>query len=87
MTRNLPITAIELEGFQCFEKSTRIEFAPITLLYGPNSAGKVQFSMHWISSQSSGILMTKIIRKSTRSLIVGRGKQTGLRKKTVALFE
>jgi hypothetical protein len=40
MTRNLPITAIELEGFQCFEKSTRIEFAPITLLYGPNSAGK-----------------------------------------------
>lgn len=40
MTRNLPITAIELEGFQCFEQPTRIEFAPITLLYGPNSAGK-----------------------------------------------
>ena len=40
MTKNLPITAIELEGFQCFEKPTRIEFAPITLLYGPNSAGK-----------------------------------------------
>lgn len=34
------ITAIELENFQSIEARTRIEFRPITLLYGPNSAGK-----------------------------------------------
>lgn len=34
------ITAIELENFQSIEARTRIEFKPITLLYGPNSAGK-----------------------------------------------
>ena len=36
----VPISAIELEGFQCFEERTRLEFAPLTLFYGPNSAGK-----------------------------------------------
>jgi DNA repair exonuclease SbcCD ATPase subunit len=34
------IIAIELENFQAIEKRSRIEFKPITLLYGPNSAGK-----------------------------------------------
>jgi predicted ATPase len=34
------ITAIELENFQSIETRTRIELKPITLLYGPNSAGK-----------------------------------------------
>lgn len=34
------ITAVELENFQSIEGRTRIEFRPITLLYGPNSAGK-----------------------------------------------
>jgi predicted ATPase len=34
------ITAIELENFQAIERRTRIEFKPITLMYGPNSAGK-----------------------------------------------
>lgn len=34
------ITAIELENFQSIERRTRIELRPITLLYGPNSAGK-----------------------------------------------
>lgn len=37
MTR---ITAIELENFQAIEQRTRIELKPITLMYGPNSAGK-----------------------------------------------
>lgn len=37
MTR---ITAIELENFQSIERRTRIELKPITLLFGPNSAGK-----------------------------------------------
>ena len=37
MTR---ITAIELENFQAIERRTRIELKPITLMYGPNSAGK-----------------------------------------------
>lgn len=37
MTR---ITAIELENFQSIEQRTRIELKPITLLFGPNSAGK-----------------------------------------------
>ena len=36
----LNITAIELEGFQSIERRTRIDLKPITLLYGPNSAGK-----------------------------------------------
>ena len=34
------ITAIEFENFQSIERKTRIEFKPITLLFGPNSAGK-----------------------------------------------
>lgn len=34
------LLTLELENFQSLEKSTRINFAPITLLYGPNSAGK-----------------------------------------------
>ncbi len=34
------ITAIELENFQAIDKRVRIELKPITLLYGPNSAGK-----------------------------------------------
>jgi hypothetical protein len=34
------IIAIELENFQSIETRTRIEFKPLTLLYGPNSAGK-----------------------------------------------
>ena len=38
--KTLRITAVEFENFQCFESPTRIDFAPITLLYGPNSAGK-----------------------------------------------
>lgn len=34
------ITAIELENFQSIKERTRINFSAITLLYGPNSAGK-----------------------------------------------
>ncbi len=34
------ITAIELENFQSIEQRTRIDLKPITLLFGPNSAGK-----------------------------------------------
>ncbi len=34
------ISAIELENFQSIKNSIRIEFAPLTLLFGPNSAGK-----------------------------------------------
>jgi predicted ATPase len=34
------VTAIELENFQSIKERTRIELKPITLLYGPNSAGK-----------------------------------------------
>lgn len=34
------ITAIELENFQAIDRRVRIELKPITLLYGPNSAGK-----------------------------------------------
>ena len=36
----LQITALELENFQSIERRTRIDFKPITLLFGPNSAGK-----------------------------------------------
>ena len=34
------ILAIELENFQSIETRTRIELKPITLMFGPNSAGK-----------------------------------------------
>lgn len=34
------LVALEMEYFQSIVERTRIEFAPITLLYGPNSAGK-----------------------------------------------
>ena len=34
------ITAIYIENFKGFGKRQRIEFAPITLLFGANSAGK-----------------------------------------------
>jgi len=34
------ITAIEIENFKCIGERVRIELAPITLLFGPNSAGK-----------------------------------------------
>lgn len=36
----IKITAIELQNFQAIEQRTRIELKPITLMYGPNSAGK-----------------------------------------------
>jgi len=35
-----PITGLTLEGFQVFEKSTYIPLNRLTLLFGPNSAGK-----------------------------------------------
>ena len=35
-----PITAITLEGFQVFDKPTYIPLDRLTLLFGPNSAGK-----------------------------------------------
>lgn len=38
-TRNL-ITAIELENFKGISEHIRLELKPITLLFGPNSAGK-----------------------------------------------
>ena len=34
------ISAITLEGFQVFDKPTRIPFGKLTFLFGPNSAGK-----------------------------------------------
>ena len=34
------LKAIELENFKAFGERTRIEFAPITLIVGENSAGK-----------------------------------------------
>ncbi|EMI25103.1 AAA family ATPase [Rhodopirellula europaea] len=34
------LTAIELENFKAFGERCRIEFAPITLIFGENSAGK-----------------------------------------------
>ncbi len=36
----MQIKAIELDNFQVFAKHTRIDFADITLFFGPNSAGK-----------------------------------------------
>jgi AAA15 family ATPase/GTPase len=34
------LKAIEIENFKAFGNRTRIEMAPITLIYGQNSAGK-----------------------------------------------
>lgn len=34
------ITSLEIENFRCFGSRTRVDFAPITLLFGANSVGK-----------------------------------------------
>lgn len=34
------ITGLDLENYKAFGKRTRVEFSPITLIYGQNSAGK-----------------------------------------------
>jgi len=36
----MPITAITIENFKCIQEPVRIEFKPVTLLFGPNSSGK-----------------------------------------------
>ncbi len=38
--RPIYLQSLEMEGFQCFIKPVRLDFSAITLLYGPNSAGK-----------------------------------------------
>ena len=40
INKKFNLLALEIEGFQSIRDPIRIEFAPITLLYGPNSAGK-----------------------------------------------
>lgn len=50
------ITQLRLENFKSFKEPTTIDFAPITLLFGPNSAGK------------SSILQALDILKSNRFL-------------------
>lgn len=40
MKKSNPITGITLEGFQVFEKPTYIPLDGLTLIFGPNSAGK-----------------------------------------------
>lgn len=40
MSNHSSITALLLEGFQVFEKSTLIPLERLTLMFGPNSAGK-----------------------------------------------
>ncbi|MFX7150407.1 AAA family ATPase [Acinetobacter baumannii] len=34
------ITNYSIENFKVFSEKTDLEFAPITLIYGPNSSGK-----------------------------------------------
>lgn len=40
ITRHFSLLSLEIEGFQSIREPVRIDFAPITLLNGPNSAGK-----------------------------------------------
>lgn len=40
MTNGNTLLGLELEGFQVFDKSTYIPFSTLTMLFGPNSAGK-----------------------------------------------
>ncbi|MGE3109701.1 MAG: AAA family ATPase [Phycisphaerales bacterium] len=44
------ITALEIENFKAFGERQRIEFRPITLLFGPNSGGKssVTHALHYL---------------------------------------
>src|SRR5215468_9175539 len=48
------LTAIDLENFKAFGQRTRIDLAPITLIFGQNSAGK------------SSILQSLSLLKQTR---------------------
>ncbi len=38
--KNIRLLSLEMENFQSITNSIRLDFSPITLLYGPNSAGK-----------------------------------------------
>ena len=55
--------ALELENFKAFGKRSRIEFAPITLIFGENSAGKstilqaLNLLKQTLESQESGVLL------------------------------
>jgi DNA repair exonuclease SbcCD ATPase subunit len=40
------ITNLTLANFRSFGKEQTIEFAPLTLLFGPNSVGVFQVSWH-----------------------------------------
>ena len=40
INKNFRLLSLEMENFQSITQSVGLDFAPITLLYGPNSAGK-----------------------------------------------
>lgn len=57
------LTRVGLKSFKAFGESTEIPLAPLTLLYGPNSAGK--------SSVIQALLLLKQSRKSSRLVTQG----------------
>jgi predicted ATPase len=82
------ITAIELENFQSIEQRTRIDFKPITMLFGPNSAGK---SSVFDALELLRALLdpTKFDEKYATSLVTrwARHQGTGSRRKTFVAVE
>ena len=58
--------AIELENFKAFGKRSRIEFAPITLVFGENSAGKSTIL------QALYLLKQTLERRDTGALLLPR---------------
>lgn len=57
----MKLSAIEIENFKGIGKRQRIEFAPLTLLFGPNSAGKstvlqaIQYARKILGLKDAGI--------------------------------
>jgi hypothetical protein len=41
----MPITAVTLENFKGIQEPVRIEFRPITLLFGPNSSARTMIQL------------------------------------------
>jgi AAA15 family ATPase/GTPase len=87
--KKLRIKAIELEHFQSIIDPIRIDFSPITLFYGPNSAGKSSvydaielLSLVWDPRTASKKVLSETLTKWAH---IPKDKKNGTRKIRIAI--
>ena len=87
--KKLRIKAIELEHFQSIIDPIRIDFSPITLFYGPNSAGKSSvydaielLSLVWDPRTASKKVLNETLTKWAH---IPKDKKNGTRKIRIAI--